>query len=300
MMDLAAIARRQHGLWTRQQALAVGVTRSMIRARTKRGLWIPLDTAVYADVASRSTWERSVMAAVLAEPWAVASHRSAAVLHHLQGFRPGRPEVTIRPGANARGQLARTHRGVDVQTARVDDIPTVTVAQTFVDLAQVVNAERLRRALGARADTSPRVLDAVRDRYCELAPRGGRNLRPLKAALLRFGSGDLPTETELERRMRWVVSAPGIPPIEWQAPFPGRSPGEQREDGLLSAWSLVLEGDGRAWHTRVEDFERDRRRDAEAAAAGLQTLRFTWHHLVDEPTWVRQIVLDVGAHRAAA
>ena len=78
---LAAIARRQHGSWSRRQALACGFSDKMIRTRIRRGEWLQLDTAVYAHVASLPTWQRSVMAAVLAEPWAAASHRTAAVLH---------------------------------------------------------------------------------------------------------------------------------------------------------------------------------------------------------------------------
>jgi len=154
-------------------------------------------------------------------------------------------------------------------------------------------------ALSAAADRNAVTLDAVRDRYCELAPRGGRNLRTLKAVLLRFGAGDLPTESVLERRMREVLTGPWIPEIHWQAPFPGRRGGARRVDGLIPSWSVVLEGDGRAWHTRLEDFERDRRRDAEAAAAGLVTLRFTWHQLTEEPEWVRSVVRSTGEHRAA-
>lgn len=271
-----------------------------MRTRLDNGLWVPLDTAVFASITSRPSWERSLMAAILAEPWAVASHRTAAVLHQLAGFRRGRPEITIRPGANARGRLALAHRGVDVRTSRIDDIPVVELPQAFVDLAQVVGERRLQVALGQKAGTSPTVLDAVRDRYCELAPRGGRDLRPLRAVLERFGAGDLPTETELEKMLRLTVTDPRIPPILWQAPFPGRQPGKRRVDGLIATWSLVIEADGRAWHTRVEDFERDRRRDAEAAAAGLQTLRFTWHQVSTERDWVRHTVLAVGAHRAAA
>jgi hypothetical protein len=297
---IAALARRQHGCWSRAQALAAGFTPTMIRTRVRSGTWIRLDTGVYAHAASLPTWERSVMAAVLAEPWACASHRAAAALHRLEGFRAGRPELTVLPGANARGRLAIVHRGVDVQTQRVSGILTSSLPQTFIDLAQVVSAERLRTALGARASEVPTLLDAVRDRCCALAPRGGRDLRPLKAALQRFGSGTLPSETELERRMRRVLASPLIPAISWQAPFPGRNPGLRRVDGLIPGWSLVLEGDGRAWHTRLDDFERDRRRDAEAAAAGLLTLRFTWHQLTAEPDWVRATVISAGSHRAAA
>lgn len=299
-VEIARLSRRQHGAWSRTQALAAGLTAKMISGRTRSGVWVILDNGVYAHLASGATWERSVMAAVLAEPWAVASHQTAAVLHGLHDFRPGRPVITIRPGANARGQLAVAHRGIDVETTAVRRIPCVTIAQAFVDLAQVVGEPRLRAALARRTDEVPTDLDRVRDRYCALAPRGGRNLRRLKATLLRFGAGDLPDESELERRMRAVFGVPEIPTIHWQAPFPGREPGLRRVDGLVPDWSIVLEGDGRAWHTRVDDFERDRRRDAEAAAAGLQTLRFTWHQLVNEPDWARAIVIDAGAHRRAA
>jgi len=299
-LAVARLARRQHSAWSRTQAIARGMSPKMIRIRSSSGEWIWLDTAVYGHVAAKPTWERSVMAAVLAEPWAVASHRSAAVLHGLDGFRPGRPEITVRPGANARGRLSITHRGVDVRTTVVQGIPTVDIPQTFVDLAQVVSGAKLGSALADRADRTPRILDAVRDRYCELAPKGGRDLRPLRAVLQRFGAGDLPEASELEARMASVLAAAEIPIIEWQAPFPGRRPGAQRVDGLIRPWSLVIEGDGRAWHTRVEDFERDRRRDAEAAAAGFQTLRFTWHQIVDDAPWVRRIVTSTGEQRAAA
>jgi very-short-patch-repair endonuclease len=272
----------------------------MLRTRLATGIWVPLDTAVFAHIAGRPTWERSVAAAILAEPWAVASHRTAAVLHKLEGFRQGRPEITIPPGANARGRLSLSRRGVDVPATRIDDIAVVTLPQAFIDLAQVIGEPKLRQALGEKAAATPTVLDAVRDRYCELAPRGGRDLRPLRAVLERFGAGDLPTESELERVLRLVLTDPRIPPIRWQAPFPGRAAGGRRVDGLIECWSLVIEGDGRAWHTRVDDFESDRRRDAEAAAAGLQTLRFTWHQVKQEPAWVRGTVLAVGAHRGAA
>lgn len=297
---LAHLARRQHGAWSRQQAIDAGMTPRMIHTRTASGAWIRLDNAVFAAREAPPTWKRQLMAAVLAEPWAVASHQSAAVLHRLPNFRPGRPTITVPPGANARGRLAVVHRGVDVRTDRVDGIPCSSLPQTLVDLAQVVSEQRLRTAVSAAADRAPSTLDALRDRYCELAPRGGRNLRSLKAVLARFGAGDLPTESELERTMRRVFDEPEIPPIRWQAPFPGRRAGRQRVDGLVEEWGVVIEGDGRAWHTRTEDFERDRRRDAEAAAAGLQTLRFTWHQLVESPGWAVRILLETGAHRTAA
>lgn len=297
---IAALSRRQHGAWSRAQAIDAGATRSTIETRLRNGSWLRLDTAVYGHPASKPTWERSVMAAVLAEAKATASHRSAAVLHALAGFRPGRPEITVPPGAHARGRLAIVHRGIDVRTTVVDGIPCVTLDQCFVDLAQVVGERKLRAALGERAGRNPKVLDGTRERYVQLAPRGGRNLRTLRAVLERFGAGVLPEPSQLERVLRNVLTVPEVPSIEWEAAFPGRQPDKRRVDGLIPAWSLVVEGDGRAWHTRVEDFERDRRRDAETAAAGLLTLRFTWFQLTEEPDWVREVVVTAGRRRQVA
>jgi hypothetical protein len=272
---IAGLSRRQHGAWSRRQAIAVGATPSVIRRRRESGRWLTLDTAVYGDPAVPPTWHRSVMVAVLAEAWAAASHRAAAVLHEVPTIRCGTPEITVPAGAHARGRTARVHRGVDVATTTVDGIPCSTVGQTFVDLAQVVPQRRLRVALAGTTDRTPHVLDAVRDRYCALAPKGGRDLRGLRAVLEQFGAGALPSETELERVLRRLVERLDVPAVRWQAPFPGREPGAQRVDGVIEEWRVVLEADGRAWHTRISDFERDRRRDAEAAAAGYLTLRFS-------------------------
>src|SRR3546814_13274428 len=82
--------------------------RSMIATRVRAGDWVRIDTAVFGHIAAPPTWERSVMAAVLAERVAVASHRTAAVLHGLEGFRRGRPELTVPPGAPGRGRLPRS------------------------------------------------------------------------------------------------------------------------------------------------------------------------------------------------
>ena len=97
-----------------------------------------------------------------------------------------------------------------------------------------------------------------------------------------------------------MFTDPRVPRIHWQAAFPGQETGPRRVDGLVERWRIVLEGDGRAWHTRVDDFERDRRRDQAAAAAGYLTLRFTYHQIVREPERCLSTLIDAGARRIAA
>ena len=233
-LDIARLARRQHGAWSRVQALDLGLSSKMIRGRTASGSWVTLDHGVYAHVASAATWERSVMAAVLAEPWAVASHQSAAVLHGLHGFRPGRPVVTIRPGANARGRLAirppRRGRAGDGGAAH-----PVRHGRAGVRRPRPGRG-RAAAPCGARAvtcDEHPSDLDRVRDRYCELAPRGGRNLRRLKATLLALRRRRPARRERAREADAHRLRGPRHPaPSSGRRPSRDAIPGSRRVDGL--------------------------------------------------------------------
>jgi hypothetical protein len=75
-----------------------------------------------------------------------------------------------------------------------------------------------------------------------------------------------------------------------QFPLPFRGPAAGRVDFALPPEQLLVEADGRRWHTRVEDFDRDRWRDNEATAAGWRVLRFTWVHLTTTPDSVVDLV----------
>jgi very-short-patch-repair endonuclease len=86
---------------------------------------------------------------------------------------------------------------------------------------------------------------------------------------------------------------PNCPPVHWQFPAPWQ-PEAQRVDGFIPDWHLILEADGRRWHARVQDFDRDRWRDNQAAALGLRVMRFTHPHLVHRRDEVIQLIRDAG------
>jgi very-short-patch-repair endonuclease len=82
-----------------------------------------------------------------------------------------------------------------------------------------------------------------------------------------------------------------------------RLPGRGALDGLVDAAyadvRLILEADGRRWHTRIRELRRDHQRDAEAARAGWQTLRLLYEDVVGHPDEVAATVRDVRAVRSA-
>jgi very-short-patch-repair endonuclease len=56
---------------------------------------------------------------------------------------------------------------------------------------------------------------------------------------------------------------------------------------------IVLEGDGRRWHTRVQDFPRDARRRRDAARAGYLTINYLYEELRDDPDGVEAEILEI-------
>src|SRR5437763_16824946 len=108
---IATIAARSHGLFSRSDALAAGGTPRMIHNRLACGRWVRVGPGVYRLAGVPVTWEqRGLAACLIAGPPAVVSHRSAAVLLGISGFRPGHLEITVPPGRGNRNPLARVHR----------------------------------------------------------------------------------------------------------------------------------------------------------------------------------------------
>jgi hypothetical protein len=85
-----------------------------------------------------------------------------------------------------------------------------------------------------------------------------------------------------------------------EAPFPWWPDRPYRVDVLLPRPKIIIEADGRAWHARVRDFDRDRWRDNEAVAHGYAVLRFTWVHLTCSPNDVVRLVRRTLAERLHA
>jgi very-short-patch-repair endonuclease len=109
---------------------------------------------------------------------------------------------------------------------------------------------------------------------------------PTMRALIheRTEDGWTPPESELEAMLYKLLSLlPGPPRIERQAAMPWRSTEALRVDALLPDHNLIIEADGRRWHTRVKDFDRDQWRTNEAVAHGYGVMHFTWVHLHDFP-----------------
>lgn len=300
---LDRIAARQHGVISREQAAEAGLTHSQIQRRLFSGEWVRICSGVYALRSAPATWDRQLSAALLGNPQGLAAGRSAAVLHGFDGFRRARPEILLPFPGNSRSPIARIIRSRHfdvVATTSLRGIPCTTVAETILTLSLREGSNTIERVVDdelAKGSVTVADFDPILERLEYARQPGLGHLR----RLVRERSDDAyqPPTSELERLLYGLLDSPELPACVRQVPM-GYQSAEATADAYIPSWRLVVEGDGRRWHTRKADFERDRKRDNAAAAEGLLVVRFTYHMLRDDPEGCLRTLLRAGGWRRSA
>lgn len=137
----AALASRQDGVLTLDDALGCGLTADQVRRRLQAGRWEQLVRGVYRLAGAPDTWRQRARAAqrAVAAAGGVASHTTAVALHGLAPPSP-LPHVTVPRGRSVRCPIAKVHRhdlpAADLAT--VDGIRVTSVARALVDMAGVL------------------------------------------------------------------------------------------------------------------------------------------------------------------
>jgi len=291
------LAARQHGVVSRQQLLALGLTRRGIEHRVARGRLRPVARGVYAvgrpEIDRRGRWMAAVLAcgptraaALSDEPTAVLSHWSAAAHWGLAG-ECTQVDVSARTCSHREVTGVRLHRrgGLRPEDVTVHDgIPVTTPIQTLIDLAGEMDDRRLERAVN-KADrldlVDPETLLRALSSYS--SRRGVARLRSLLGArVFRL------TDSELERRFLRLVRRVNLP-----VPRTGARLNGFKVDFYWPELGLVVETDGLRYHRTPAQQACDRERDQAHTAAGLTQLRFTHAQIFRDPARVGQILRAV-------
>lgn len=294
-------ASRQYGTFSRGQAEKAGFTARMILTRVENGAWIRLAPAVYAMASAPPKWERQMAAALLSREGSIVAGRSAAHVHGFPGFGQGRPVLMIGPGGNARSPIARiirSDRFHNVGRVRKQGFVLTDEAETVMTLAADIDHDRLEALVDfllARQSCTVEELARV-----VAANDGARGIGRLRL-IVEYRLPDVyqPPSSELERLMYPILDDPRLPPYIRQVPMRYEKV-DATVDAYIDQWRLIVEGDGRRWHTRKADMERDRIRDNEAVAHGIAVLRFTYEMLRDHPERVIDTLLRAGRRRQAS
>jgi very-short-patch-repair endonuclease len=297
---IEAIARAQYGAFNLDQARRAGATNDMIRRRIESGVWRREVRGVYTHNAFLRSWEQRLMVGILSKRGAVAAGRAAAALHRLLGFRQGRIEIAVDPTVNHQSKIALVRRSATIESTTVDGFPTTTLRQTLFDLAGTVPFPKLHRAVEAAVVENRLSIDQLGDRLLELSSLTPAGIDDIRRIVDEMGRAAYePARSDLERILYGALEELGVPVVR-QASFPWRDPKPMQVDGAVPDWGLITEADGRRWHTRIADIERDVRRDHAATLHGFHVLRFTQHMLTRDLDYVRATLNEFRSSRRAA
>jgi very-short-patch-repair endonuclease/predicted transcriptional regulator of viral defense system len=272
-----ALASAQHGVVTRGQILAVGVSPGILERRLGSKLLKPLHRGVYLVGPVESNEARALGAVLACGSGAVLGHWSAASIVGIRRAGVGPVvDVIVRNGDHRR-QGIRVHVRPDLRPEDVTvqrGIPVTTPARTLLDLAAVAPTRELEgmvvEALGKRL-----IVHAELAELTSRHPRRAGSVR-LRALIEPMTAGH--TQSAAERRFLALIRRARIGAPEVNAEVAG-----MKVDFVWRAKRLVVEIDGRAFHSTAGRFESDRRRDLELTAAGFRVVRVSWRHLTNEP-----------------
>ena len=276
--EIAALARKQHGVISRSQLLATGIAERSLERWLSIGRRHHLHREAFAVGPARlSRWGHWSAAVLAYGEGALLSHLTAASLWGLAGAR-GPVDVTASLGR----QGVRRRPGIRLHPCRIDSedrdehngIPLTSVARTLFDLAEVVDYEKLRRAT-QEADRLKLLRLSEMERVVERG-RGRRALRPTRRLLSDLRAPTI-TRSPLEDRFHDFCEAHRLPPPAANVLVLGRE-----VDALWPDAKLVVELDSWEFHASRAAFQRDRRLDSERLAAGYRTARVTHHRLDHE------------------
>jgi predicted transcriptional regulator of viral defense system len=284
---LADLAKTQRGVVSARQLRDLGYSTSTISDAAGRGRLHPIHRGVYAVGHTGLAWEGYCMAAVLARPGSVASHKTAAWIWELRRWRP----ETIHVTAPTRQRLKRDFvvhfaRLAPEDRAVVDGIPATSVARTMLDLAPDESIRRLHQMMDRAEERKTfdlRRFDAL------LARAGGHPGRvKLRYALDTFKPETATLRSDLERRFRDLVLAAGLPRPQANVVVEG-----YELDCYWEEEGFAVELDIYATHGSPASFEADRERVDDLLLAGIETIRVTGVRLDREP---EATIARVAAH----
>lgn len=302
----AALAEKQAGCISRGQAHQVGVTDRMIKHRLATCRWRRQHPGVYVVGGVPTSWLQDVWAAVLAVGEEVTvSYETALLLHGaVTDVAVARYPITLMAahGRHARVAGAVVHQIDDLRPQHITRLAGLDVclpARVVVDMAATTGEKRLGNLLDDLIVSRRTTLAEVATYVQELARPGKPGIAKLARVLDHRGPGYVPPHSALERKLLACLHTAGLPPPIRQLPLPGRGAIEGIADAGYPDARLLIEADGRRWHTRIRDIGRDHARDAEAARAGWMTLRFVYEQIVGDPAEVAATVADVRRRRLA-
>jgi hypothetical protein len=294
--DLHGLAATQKWLLRREQVLE-HLSSDQLDYLIHTGELQVASPRVYKPWGAPEWWEQRLLAACWSFD-AVASHRSGARLHEVDGVPAVRLEITVPwpRQVRARGVLVHSSKVLLPEfVTEVDGIPVTTPDRTCIDLSAVCSLALLEKAWENAKVSGLVDEDSLQRTAIRMQARGRRRMQTVWALLERWDPSLDMKDVELQTRtLRWML-ADGVenPEIEFWVVINGL---RYRLDFAWPALKVCVECDGFERHGLRRKFDSDRDKVTELELAGwlvvLVTSRMSRQTVIDRIN--RALVLRGG------
>lgn len=300
--EIARIAEQQHGVVSHAQLRTAGLSRVGITRAVKGGRLFPIFRSAFA-VGHQGVGDtgRRHAATLACGEGSVLSHGTAAFVWGLWEFQPAEIDV-IAPVEAGRRISGIRRRFVPLPAAEErtlqHGVPVTSPSRTIIDVAGIVRVGALARTVEQAAVLG--VLDVAEvDRILARHRRLGAPALRVILDEWRRHRPEQRLRSVLEAKMQRLLSNSRLPPPETNATLiAGTSSFEV--DFLWRDHRLVVETDGRQFHTGPAAARRDASRDAALAHAGFAVIRLNWSEVRHRPeATVARIAKALSSARSA-
>lgn len=284
MNEVEFLLAGHSGVIARRQLLMAGMTAGDIRRKLRRRELVPLLQGIYVGHTGEPTWLERAWAGVLAV--APAALFGSSALRALDGpgrREPDRPiEIAVDRQRSVKEPVGyRLHRVAGLELRALWNVgpPRMRVEEAVLDIAAQLDDEHrviatLTDAVQSRC-TTPRRLRAAAAGRSRL-----RNRSLIATVLTDLDEG---TQSVLEHGyLVRVERAHGLPRAQRQVRVDGPT-GRIYRDNEYAPYGVIVELDGRTFHTSAEARAADLQRDLVAASAGKMTVRAGWSQVFETP-----------------
>ena len=295
-IDRNALARtldHQLDVITREQAVAVGLTKHALRHRLRLGgPWQGLLPGVYLATTGSPTRIQQEMAAMLyAGPGSVITGLAAVRQHHIRGPVTEFIDVLI--------PASRRRRDADfVQLHRTTRLPTQIwqLGPLRYALSPRAVADAVRDLTGLR-DVRAMVADAVQRGHCrvpdlseELSKGPSVGSKLFREALADVADG---IRSAAEGDLKDLLAKSGLPaPLFNASIYDGDGTFIARPDAWWPEKGVAVEVDSHEWHMSPHDHTRTLERQRRMGKRGILVLPFTPREIRTQPAKVMATIRD--------
>jgi hypothetical protein len=281
LAHLADLAERQYGVVSYRQLRELGLSNGHVHRASKASRLRRVHRGVYAVGHQRLSDHGRCWGALLAcGDGAVLSHRSAAWLWGFISSCPEEPEVTA-PGRGHRRRRIHVHRVAalaDRDCGTLEGIPVTAAPRTLIDLAEVVSARELSRAVDRAKRTGRLDLGAIDAALASRNRTVGAKLLRKALALYRKPVFD---RARSELLLLEALEKEGVSPPAMSLWVAGCE-----IDAYWEAERFAVEIDGWETHGSRQAFEDDRLRQEELMLAGIEVVPVSARRIETEPQQV--------------